>query len=58
VPIRFFVFHRRDGDGPVVVDSGATLAELPDNPIVDEFTRHYDYERKLFDEAPTGGAGA
>jgi ABC-type hemin transport system ATPase subunit len=58
VPIRFFAFYRRDGDGPVVVAPGATLAELPDNPILDEFTRHYDFERELFDEAAKGTAGS
>lgn len=54
VPIRFFAFHRKDGGGSVVVDSGSTLAELPDNPILDEFARHYDFERELFDEDGTG----
>jgi hypothetical protein len=49
VPIRFFAFHRPVPGGPVRVDAGATLAELPDNPILDEFTRHYDFERDLFD---------
>ena len=57
VPIRFFAFHRPGGRGPVSVSPGATLAELPENPILDEFNRHYDFERSLFGEAverPTG----
>jgi ABC-type hemin transport system ATPase subunit len=54
VPIRFFAFHREDGEGPVQVDPGATMADLPDNPILDEFTKHYDFARELFDEAPAG----
>jgi energy-coupling factor transporter ATP-binding protein EcfA2 len=53
VPIRFFAFHREGGGGPVRVDPGDILAELPENPIVDEFLRHYDFERDLFDEAGT-----
>ncbi|AKT38730.1 AAA family ATPase [Chondromyces crocatus] len=51
VPIKFFSFHREDGHGPVSVSSGATLAELRENPILEEFNRHYDFERKLFDES-------
>lgn len=56
VPIRFYSFHREDGDGPVLVDAGETLAELPENSILDEFARHYDFERELFDEALEGGS--
>jgi len=56
VPIRFFAFYREAEHGPVLVAPGKTLAELPDNPILDEFAKHYDFERALFDEAPGGGA--
>jgi len=55
VAIRFFAFHRAKEHGPVVVNAGSTLADLPDNPILDEFLRHYDFERTLFDEAAAGG---
>jgi hypothetical protein len=48
VPIRFFVFHRPVEEGPVLVDSGNTLADLPANPILDEFTRQYEMEREFF----------
>jgi len=58
VPIRFFAFHREDEHGPVLVSPGSTLAELPDNPILDEFAKHYDFERRLFDEDSGAGAGA
>lgn len=58
VPIRFFAFHRQEAHGPVLVDAGDTLAELPSNPILDEFSRHYDFERQLFDEAPGEGSAA
>lgn len=56
VPIRFFAFHRDGEHEPVHISPGKTLAELPDNPILDEFTKHYDFERKLFDETTSGAA--
>ncbi|WP_437634309.1 hypothetical protein [Sorangium sp. So ce854] len=58
MPIRFFAFHRQEAHGPVLVDAGDTLAELPSNPILDELLRHYDFERKLFDEAPEDGSAS
>jgi ABC-type hemin transport system ATPase subunit len=48
VPIRFFAFHRPSEHDPVEVSSGDTLADLPDNPILDEFAKHYDFQRELF----------
>jgi hypothetical protein len=30
----------------VLVQHGATLAELPVTPIEDQFAKHYDYEMK------------
>ena len=47
-PIRFFAFYRQSASAPVTVESGKTLAELPEDPIVDEFAKHYDFERQLF----------
>jgi len=46
-PIRFFAFGRR-ADGCVEVESGATLAELRQNPILEEFEALYERERGLF----------
>jgi hypothetical protein len=46
-PIRFFAFGRR-ADGCVEVESGATLAELRQNPIMEEFEALYERERGLF----------
>jgi AAA domain, putative AbiEii toxin, Type IV TA system/AAA domain len=46
-PIRFFAFGRR-ADGSVEVQSGATLAELSQNPIMEEFEALYERERGLF----------
>jgi predicted ATPase len=44
VPIRFFAMSR-EGDNPVNVQSGDTLADLHDNPILDEFAEHYQREQ-------------
>ncbi len=45
VPIRFLAMSRK-GDGPVHVQSGDTLADLQENPILDEFAEHYQREQK------------
>ncbi len=47
VSTRFFAFNR-EPDGAVDVESGATLADLEHNSILDEFAAHYDRESKLF----------
>lgn len=52
--VRFFGLARSEADGPVTVTRGDTLADLPNNPIVDEFARHYDFERELFDRSQGG----
>lgn len=44
VPVRFLAMSRK-GDGPVHVQTGATLADLQDNPILDEFAEHYQREQ-------------
>ena len=49
VAVRFFSFHRPAPGDPVQVTDGGTLSELPENPILAEFTKHYDFERRLFD---------
>ena len=46
-PIRFFAFGRT-AEGSVEVESGATLAELSKNPIMEEFEALYERERGLF----------
>lgn len=45
VPIRFLAMSRQ-GDGPVQIQSGDTLADLQDNPILDEFAEHYQREQE------------
>jgi predicted ATPase len=44
VPIRFLAMSRKN-DGPVHVQTGDTLADLQDNPILDEFAEHYQREQ-------------
>ncbi len=45
--IRFFGFHR-EGGGPASVQGGKVLADLDENPIMEEFAALYDRERDLF----------
>ncbi len=54
VPIRFFTFYRAELGEAVQVAAGSTMSELPNNPIIEEFARHYDFERGLFDAAGVG----
>lgn len=60
VPIRFLALSRQ-GDGPVHVQAGDTLANLQDNPILDEFAEHYQREQdaslKFVAEKGTSYAG-
>ena len=46
-PIRFFSLYRPQPDAPVEVETGATLADIEHNAILDEFARYYDDERAL-----------
>ena len=41
---RFFAFLRSKPGAPVDVVHGAQLADLPSNPMEEEFARHYDFE--------------
>jgi predicted ATPase len=60
VPIRFLAMSRKD-DGPVRIQAGDTLADLQDNPILDEFADHYQREQdaslKFVAEKGPGYAG-
>lgn len=47
VPVQFIGLSQQ-GNEPVQVQSGNTLAKLDDNPIVEEFAAHYDRERTMF----------
>ena len=45
---KFFAFSKANSTAPVEVESGATLADLRHNPILEEFAAHYDREHRLF----------
>ncbi|MFW5893969.1 MAG: AAA family ATPase [Verrucomicrobiota bacterium] len=47
VPIRFFALSRT-GEEKASVEAGETLADLQENPILEEFAAHYEREQKLF----------
>ena len=46
--IKFFALHKPNRRASVVVESGDTLADIENNPILDEFAAHYDREAALF----------
>ncbi|MEZ4299363.1 MAG: AAA family ATPase [Polyangiaceae bacterium] len=57
--VHFFSLHRDDTTQPVEVEEAATLAEVRNNSILDEYAAHYDEERALFhreSEQREGGA--
>ena len=47
----FFSFSKPDPHRGVMVESGATLADIAENPILEEFAAHYDREAELFQHA-------
>lgn len=55
--IRFFSLYRQEGEDGVLVESGNTLADLMNNPILDAFVEHNDRENALFYEAEPEVAG-
>jgi energy-coupling factor transporter ATP-binding protein EcfA2 len=53
-PVKFFGITRRGADERgVSISSGAKLADLTDNPILDEYAALYDYEGDLFQKSQT-----
>lgn len=48
VEIKFFALHKPERLSGVLVEEGKTLAEIEHNPILNEFTAHYDRELLLF----------
>ena len=50
---RFFLCHRPQAGAPVEIHHGALLTDLPENPIEEQFARHYDFEvNHMFSSAP------
>ncbi|MGE0083264.1 MAG: ATP/GTP-binding protein [Desulfococcaceae bacterium] len=48
IDIKFFALHKPERTAGVEVESGRTLAEIENNPILEEFAAHYDRESALF----------
>lgn len=49
-PVKFFGFARQDLDSKgVLMSSGSRLADLQENPILEEYAALYEYEGNLFD---------
>jgi energy-coupling factor transporter ATP-binding protein EcfA2 len=46
-PTRFFAFYRPSAGMPVEVRHADGLSGLPQNPIEEEFAKHYDFEANL-----------
>lgn len=55
--VKFFCLCRDELNGPVRVRSGATISDIHDNPILQEFAAHYDRERDLFYRSEAAGDG-
>ncbi|MCY1066687.1 AAA family ATPase [Nannocystis sp. RBIL2] len=56
VPIRFFSLYRPKSAAAVEVETGATLADIEHNAILDEFASYYDDERAYSWRDMTGEA--
>ena len=52
--LRFIALARSAETGAIEAEDGATLADLQDNPILDEFAAHYDREAALFSAGASG----
>ena len=53
VGIRFFCLSRETATAPVTLHAGDTLADIPDEPILEEFAAHYDRQGTLFNGQAT-----
>jgi predicted ATPase len=47
VDARFFALYRSEPHGPVQIESGATLAHIQHNAILQEYARFHDWEEEL-----------
>lgn len=50
-PVKFLSLHKPDKQAGVMVETGNSLAEIENNPILQEFAAHYDREVELFQRA-------
>jgi energy-coupling factor transporter ATP-binding protein EcfA2 len=56
VKMRFFALFRPKRGEAVEVTPGDLFGDLPENPILDEFAAHYDFEQELFSTTSKVGA--
>jgi ABC-type lipoprotein export system ATPase subunit len=49
-PIKFFCLEN-EGDKGIKIEEGTTLAEIKENPILNEFAEYYDFERAAFNKS-------
>lgn len=47
IDMKFFALHRDGALEPVEMESAPTLVGINDNPILNEYVQHYEYERLL-----------
>ena len=50
IALKFFSLHKPNEQSSVIVEEGQTLADIANNPILDEFAAHYDREVELFNK--------
>lgn len=55
IDVKFFALYRAGRTAGVEVESAQTLAEIENNPILEEFAAHYDREAALFHAPETAG---
>jgi len=49
-PIKFICLENEKDKG-IKIEEGKTLAEIQDNPILNEFAEYYDFERTAFNKS-------
>ena len=45
--LKFFAMHKKSARSGVEIESGNSLVDIDNNPILDEFAAHYDHESSL-----------
>ena len=50
IALKFFSLYKPNEQSSVIVEEGQTLADITNNPILDEFAAHYDREVELFNK--------
>jgi predicted ATP-dependent endonuclease of OLD family len=50
IALKFFSLYKPNEQSSVIVEEGQTLADIANNPILDEFAAHYDREVERFNK--------